>query len=174
MLFGFWGQLAAQEGWTGAEADMQRAEFTVRVLEIDVTREEIPSWGRLSEEQISALKGALKRALRLLDTEDTPAGVESSADALKRRQLVWGVRKDLTGALGSESAMEATIRSVGEDVYRGRPEFRRLTDAQGGWKKLPLRELRNLRTAARIARQKARENSKTGAFSGVTRPESPF
>lgn len=175
MLFGLWNRVVRENGWSAAEAGAQRDELTIGALEVHPLREAVPSWGALKEGQIDALKGALKAVLGELDTEETPGGVECGADARKRRQLIYGTRKDLLEARdGDAAAMEHAVRSICEDVYRHRPDMDQRTSRPRGWETLPLEDLRNLRkSAARILRRKQGQKSKTGEISGVECPECP-
>lgn len=157
MLFGLWKRVAAAAGWTSTEAGAHRDALTVQALKLDPLRDLIPSWGALTNRQVSELKEAMEAALGDLPLVQTEAGAESKADAVERAQLVWGITQDAAAAYGDGARAQAAIMSICADVFG-----RMSPAAQGRWSRLPLPDLRNLRKT--IAHRRRAKIAKTDGY----------
>jgi hypothetical protein len=149
MLFGLWKRVAAAARWDALEAALQRDEFTISALRVDVPRQMVPSWGALTARQVDVLKAVLEGVLGRLPVQATAAGLEPAEDAAARCRLEFAIARDSAAAYGSTAEGDQAIASMLEDMLPpGSPAA-----APGKWRLLPLAELEKLAMTTGRARR---------------------
>lgn len=158
MLFALWRTVCRDHGWSRAESEVERGEFTREALGIG-DGDDVPSWGALSNRQVDRLKQALESAAGRLAVQNTEAGAEGASDAAERARLIWAIERDTAAAYGSAESGERAVATI-----CGRVHGRSSAAARGFWRGLPLEDLRRL--AMTCGRAERRKNSNNGGFWG--------